>query len=245
MDIVAELFAGLPRQGPGSNACTRKALALLPPFQKTPTILDAACGTGLPSVQLAHQTRGRVHAVDTHKPFLDQLRIYAQLTSLSDRVNTHLASMETLKFEKGHFDLLWCEGSIHLIGFKKGLSYWRDFLKKGGYACVSELTWLTPDPPEEPKRYWKKKYPAMTDIRGNLKLIEEAGYKPLDKFILPDMDWWENYYGPMEKRIAELRGQYSADPDALQELKTQQQEIDLFKNYANTYGSVFYAMQRA
>ncbi len=245
MDLNQELFIGLPRQGPGSNACTRKALRLFTKLPPTPEILDLGCGTGLTSVQLAHQTGGHVTAVDICKPYLDQLTIYSQLTSLNNRVKPHLGKMEELPFKKESFDLIWAEGSIYLIGFKKGLEYWRGFLKKGGFACVSELTWLSNEPPDEPKRFWKKKYPAMKDIRGNLKLAEEAGYKPVDQYLIPELDWWQNYYGPMERRIVDLRGQYAADPDALQKLKEQQAELTLFKEYANIYGYVFYALQKS
>jgi ubiquinone/menaquinone biosynthesis C-methylase UbiE len=245
INLTEELFSALPRQAPGTNAATRKALHIFPKFVKSPYILDLGCGTGLTSVQLAHQTGGKVTAVDISQTFLDQLKLYAQLTSLSDRVETHCGSMDKLPFKKESFDLLWSEGAVYVIGFEKGLSYWHQFLKKDGYACVSELTWLSNEPPDEPKRFWKKAYPAMQDIRGNLNSIAKAGYKPIDQFILPALSWWENYYGPLEKRIDELRGTYSANPDALQALKEHQAEINLFKNHADAYGYVFYAMQKA
>ncbi|MCM8811596.1 MAG: class I SAM-dependent methyltransferase [Candidatus Omnitrophica bacterium] len=242
MDIVSELFEWLPRQGPGSNATTRKALSLIPSLPKNPRILDAGCGTGLTSVQLAHQTGGKVSAVDIHKPFLEQVKIYAQLTSLSDNVEICHGSMESLPFRKESFDLLWSEGALYLIGFQKGLAYWRDFLKKGGCACVSELSWLSGERPEEPKRFWARKYPAMQGIEENLTLTEKAGYKPLHHFILPESDWWENYYGPMAKRISDLKVQ-SMEYAAV--LAPFEEEIRLFKNHNASYGYVFYILQRA
>ncbi|MCO5381410.1 MAG: hypothetical protein NHB15_04280 [Methanosarcina barkeri] len=34
-----------------------------------------------------------------------------------------------LLYEKESFDLIWAEGSIYIIGFKEGLTYWKQFLK--------------------------------------------------------------------------------------------------------------------
>ena len=36
--------------------------------------------------------------------------------------------------------MIWSEGAIDNIGFEKGLSYWRGFLKKGGYVANAVQT---------------------------------------------------------------------------------------------------------
>ena len=49
---------------------------------------------------------------------------------------------------------------------------------------------------------------------------------------------------PIEHRLAALRRQYRNDAQALAVLDEEQQEIDLFRNYGDYYGYVFYIMQK-
>ena len=77
-DALFRLFETLPRQGPGSAACTREALQRLPALPTAPRVLDLGCGTGASTLVLAATLRTSVIAVDIHQPFLDQLRAAAQ-----------------------------------------------------------------------------------------------------------------------------------------------------------------------
>jgi len=57
--------------------------------------------------------------------------------------------MDSLAFGDEELDLLWSEGAIYNIGFERGVSEWRRFLKPGGTIAVSEASWFTPTRPVE------------------------------------------------------------------------------------------------
>jgi len=52
------------------------------------------------------------------------------------------------------------------------LTTWRRLLKEGGYCAVTEITWLVPDPSDEPSRFREENYPAMTTTDGNIDTAE-------------------------------------------------------------------------
>ena len=52
-EVLYELFRDMPRQGPGSNECTRKAFKRLSHLPKQPHILDIGCGSGMQTPELA------------------------------------------------------------------------------------------------------------------------------------------------------------------------------------------------
>jgi ubiquinone/menaquinone biosynthesis C-methylase UbiE len=244
VEVFFEAHKDLPREGAGCDECTRKAYSLLPELPENPFILDIGCGPGLQTIQLAKISNGRIIASDNHQPFLNQLKARAKEEGVADRIETSNSSMFYLPFEKDSFDLVWSEGAIYIIGFEKGLRKWGKFLKEGGYLVVSELSWLTSNPPEEPKKFWEKGYPPMTTIEGNMETVRKAGYTPIVSLTIPESGWWDEYYTPLENRIALLRDKYSDDPDALAVLDDTQYEIDLYRKYSGSYGYVFYLMQK-
>jgi hypothetical protein len=162
---------------------------------------------------------------------------------LDGRITLLQASMFDLDFEKESVDLIWSEGAIYIIGFEKGLRTWRPFLKRGGYLAVTELSWIKADPPEEVKSFWGARYPGIKRMEDNLAAIREAGYREVDHFILPESCWWDNYYGPMQKRLEMLKRKYAGDESAQKPLDETQQEIEMYRRYSAWYGYVFYLMQ--
>jgi cyclopropane fatty-acyl-phospholipid synthase-like methyltransferase len=87
------LFEGLPRQGPGSDACTRAALRRLPELPAAPRVLDLGCGSGRSALVLADALRTKVIAVDNHQPFLEQLRASARARGLDELIEARCADM--------------------------------------------------------------------------------------------------------------------------------------------------------
>ena len=244
MDIFFELHRDIPREGPGDNASTRRAWSLLTDLPDRPRLLDIACGPGMQTLELARISRADITALDTHQPFLDELSRRAAREGLAGRITILNQSMFELDFEPGSFDVLWSEGAIYIIGFEQGLQAWKPLLKPGGCLAVTELSWVKADPPAEPKAFWQANYPAMKMLEENLAILRRAGYRELDHFILPESAWWENYYTPLEQRIALLRKKYQQDAQASQTLDETQREIDLFRKYSAWYGYVFYIMQK-
>ncbi|SRR5712691_1730673 len=169
MSLFWKLHSGLPREGPGCDEATSDALKSIIGLPPAPRILDIGCGPGMQTLVLARETRGSITAVDTHQPFLDELSDRVARAGLSDRIQTLNASMKALDFSDGTFDLVWCEGATYLMGFAEGLRAWKRLLKANGA-----------------KRFWDEGYPSMTDVDGNLRSIESAGYSLIFHFVLPE-----------------------------------------------------------
>ena len=243
IDLLLEIHKDMPRQGSGRDKYTQKAYELIPKINK-PKILDIGCGAGVQTIKLAKLSGGQVIGIDIFQQFLDQFQESIDKEKLNDRVKAVNQSMFEIKYPKESFDILWAEGSIFIIGFKKGLIEWKKFIKPGGYLAVHEMTWLKTNPPKEISDYWKRVYPAINTIENDLKIIKKCGYKTLGHFPLPEDAWWELYYNPLEKRLKHLRIKYKNNPKALEEIEEVQLEIDLFRKYNYWYGSVFFVLQK-
>lgn len=74
INLLIALHDGLPRQGPGDAASTRRALALCTALPTAPEILDIGCGSGAQTLTLAEATTGRITALDLSLNFLRSLR---------------------------------------------------------------------------------------------------------------------------------------------------------------------------
>ena len=243
MDLFFELHQDIPREGPGEAASTRRAFALLTGLPAEPRLLDIGCGPGLQTLELARISAASILAIDTHQPFLDALARRASREGLAERITTLKQSMFALDFEPASFDVLWSEGAIYIIGFERGLREWRPLLKTGGYLAVTELSWLIADPPAEAKTFWLENYPRIQTREENLDILQKAGYREVGHFALPESAWWQDYYTPLEKRIAMLAEKYRNNDEALAFLDNSQREIDLYRKYSEWYGYVFYIMQ--
>ncbi|MHC4606317.1 MAG: class I SAM-dependent methyltransferase [Planctomycetota bacterium] len=242
-EVFFEIVDVLPRGGPGSEAYTRQAYGMLPPLEK-PRILDIGCGPGAATIELARLAGGEVIGLDNHRPYVDRLAKRIEEEGFSDRVRAVNCSMFEMDFPEENFDLIWAESSIYFMGLERGLREWRRFLRPDGFLVVSEMTVLQPKLPRELRHYWKTNYPAIQTVRQNIRSILSCGYVSLWNFPLPEDAWWANYYGPVEKRIRELRRKYGEDPEALKAFEEFGVEIEMYRKYHAWYGSVYFAMQR-
>ena len=234
--FIFTLFEGLDRQGPGSDACTTRMFDILSPPEHA-RILDIGCGAGSQTLALARRCRlCRIIAVDIHQPYLDALRTRADSEGLGDRITTLRASMDDLPFAPGSFDVIWAEGSIFIIGFQNGLSYWKKFLSDGGSLALSEMVWFTDYPPDEVAAFMQEAYPPMTTVPECGRMIQEAGYEIAGSFRLPDEAWWKEYYGPFQVKMEWMEKEYADNPDARSVLEMTRMEIDLFRKYSDHYG---------
>lgn len=83
----------------------------------------------------------------------------------------------------------------------------------------------------------------MKTIDDNLQVIEASGYHKIGHFVLSESSWWDNYYTPLKERLEDLRQKYSDDPQANQDIDNELQEIEIYQQYSDWYGYVFYIMQ--
>jgi SAM-dependent methyltransferase len=243
-NIFFEIHSGLPREGPGDDASTARALALTCGLPQKPDVLDVGCGPGAQTLVLARATGGLVTAVDNHAPFLDDLRGRAERAGLAGRVRAVRASMSDLPFEDASFDLVWSEGAIYIMGFDDGLKAWRRLLRPGGWLAASEVAWLRDEPPQELADFWKAGYPGIRSISENLAAIRDRGYETAGQFIVPVSSWWGSYYMPVMERVARLKEKYLGDAEAEGILDQETVEIDLYRKYSDFYGYVFFVMKR-
>ena len=146
--VFFELHSQLPRESPGRADFTRKAYRMLPCLEK-PCILDVGCGTGPDTLELAALSNGVIMAIDTHRPYLDELERRAAQWGLASNVEVRQMSMVGMDFPAGAFDVIWAESSIYIIGFEQELREWRSMLTYNGFLVVHEVIWLQPNPPEE------------------------------------------------------------------------------------------------
>lgn len=239
-----EIYEDLPRQGPGDRESTERALGMLPVLGADRRILDIGCGTGTQTLDLARKTPARIVAVDNHEPFIARLRKSAQALGFSERIAAEIGDMNDLRFPDGSFDVLWSEGAIFVIGFKKGLEAWRRLLVPGGYLVVSDFCWFCDDPPAELREFFLDGNPDVGDTAFRRRAVAEAGYRLIGDFPLPERGWRENYHVPLTARLERFRRDHQGDPEALSVAAHCQRESDLFEKHRGRYGYVFFVMQK-
>lgn len=242
-NIFYEIFNALPRQGPGNLESTKKALNILKSLPDNPKILDIGCGNGMQTIQLARSTRGNIIAIDNNKHSLNHLKEQALKEGLTNNIKCINRDMCALDFSLNEFDLIWAEGSIYIIGFEKGLLELSKLLKPKSYLACSEVIWLKNNPPDDLLNFWQQEYPDIKTKEENIRIIDDAGYKLLDSFVLPESAWWKDFYTPLEVHLKELRNKYNGNNEALDLIKLTQLEIDLYRKYSDYYGYCFFIMQ--
>ncbi|QDT42759.1 Demethylrebeccamycin-D-glucose O-methyltransferase [Gimesia alba] len=239
LEMVFSFYESIQRKGPGSEASTLKAFSLLNDLPATPRIVEFGCGAGVATLPLARSSRGHLTAVDIHQPFLDELQATAAHEGLADRITTVQADMGNPPFPNNTFDLIWSESAIYNLGFEQGLRLWKPLLKPGGHIAVSEVVWLTSEPPRKAKEFWDADYPSMTTVNENQNRMKAAGFDLLGHFVIPTEDW-QNYYGPLQDHVTAFRTKHSANATAQAFADSLQQEIDLWKEYGDSYGYCFF-----
>jgi ubiquinone/menaquinone biosynthesis C-methylase UbiE len=239
-----EIHEGLPREGPGGDESTRIAWSCIRNVPQKPRILDIGCGPGAQTVCLADISKGEVHAIDNNAAFIGQLKKTMTDRGLESVIHPLIADMAKLEFENESFDMIWAEGSIFIIGVERGLREWRRFLKDGGTLAFTEACWLEDERPAELDHFWQEEYPDIRSIEETLERIERLGYRSIGHFVLPEKDWWDDYYNPILKKLPVLFEKHKADDQALEVLKMTEMEIDMYRRYSSYYGYVFYIAEK-
>ena len=242
-ELLLEIHKDMPRQGAGRDKYTQKAFEMIPTINQ-PRILDIGCGPGMQTIKLAKLSGGQVIGIDIVEQFLVQLRQLIEKENLQDRVKAVNQSMTDIKYPEESFDIIWAEGSIFIMGFEKGITEWKKYIKPNGFLAVHEMAWIKDDPPKEISDYWEVVYSQIATIDDNLQVIKKCGYKILGYFPLPEDAWWDLYYTPLEKRLKNLRIKFKDNPKGLKMVEDAELEIEMFRKYSAWYGSVFYVMQK-
>jgi len=204
------------------NKFTAKAFQMLPKMDK-PEILDVGCGTGVPTLKLAELSNGRITALDVDQNAIDSLKRKITESGLSGRVEAIRQSMLDMDFMAESFDIIWAEGSINHVGFKRGLTEWGRLLKPKGCLAVHD---------------------GKDGLAQKLDDIPASGYELLGYFNLDKQTWKKEYYFPIQRLINETRSKHGNDRDMLALLDKEQREIEGFKTDPASCCSVFFVMRK-
>jgi SAM-dependent methyltransferase len=244
-EIFFEVYEGLPRQGPGSRACAAKALGLCSDLPHSPAILDLGCGVGGQTLQLADLTSGSIVAIDSHAPSIERLRAVLANRGLLPRVSAIVGDMAHPKQPLGSYDLIWSEGALYNIGLSNALRLCFGLLRPGGYLAFTDAVWRKGNPPPEVEAIFDPDYPTMGWLADDVAAIQAGGFELVGHFTLPEEAWWDDFYTPMERRIAELRGTYANDVEACAILDQLAEEPEVHRRHSDFYAYEFFVARRS
>lgn len=243
--IFFEVYESLPRQGPGNRSSAVKALALCRDLPLSPAILDLGCGVGGQTLLLAELLpAGSIVAIDSHAPGIERLRAVVAERGLAQRVSPIVGDMANPQQPWGSFDLVWSEGALYNIGLRNALHICHDLLRPAGYLAFTDAVWRKSNPPPALKSGFDQDYPTMGCLEDDVAAIRDCGLELVGHFTLPDEAWWDDFYTPMETRIAELCGKYANDVEALIILDQLAEEPEMHRRYSDFYAYEFFVASR-
>jgi SAM-dependent methyltransferase len=240
---IDPIFADMDKLSPGDDSLSLYVLRSLPEH-RFEAVVDAGCGAGRQTFVLADELKTLIHAVDSYQPFLDRLRQRAKEKGLAQLLRTHSMDMKDIPSVFAKVDLLWAEGAAYNIGFANALASWAKAIRPDGFAVVSELCWLLEDKiPNAVREFFRLGYPEMQCVEQNIATTEEAGYKLFNTYTLPNDARVKDYYDILEPRAKSLvnHSDVAVRDFAVETLK----EIKTFKIAEESYGYVFYVLQRS
>jgi ubiquinone/menaquinone biosynthesis C-methylase UbiE len=238
--LICEYFSSIERQGPGSPEVTIKALSFIENLNDQSRIADLGCGTGGQTMVMAQHALGQIMGIDLFPDFIGLFNRNATKLNLQDRVKGIVGSMDNLPFQEEELDLIWSEGAIYNIGFERGLTEWRKFLKPGGYVAVTEGTWFTDERPDEINQFWVDAYPEIDTIPNKVAILQKAGYKFVASFVLPETCWTEHFFAPQAEAQEIFLKKHAGNPTAEELIAYARYEAQLYAQYKAYYGYVFY-----
>ncbi len=201
---------------------TCKAYDLIPKIEN-PRILDVGCGSGVPTIELAKLSTGDIIGIDIDQSALDKFRKKLNNNNLTARITIRHASLLEFDFPENSFDIIWAEGSIHLIGFKKSVDACHRFLKRGGVLVIGG---------------------TMERIEEHINLIEQSGFKLFNKLVLPEDMWLKEFYIPLENYIKSI-DHSDLTPDQVKQVKKINDEIKTVRGMTpEELKCAFYILQK-
>jgi SAM-dependent methyltransferase len=236
------LFADMEKLSPGDDGLSLYVLQSLPQHHFE-VVVDAGCGAGRQTMVLASELGTPIDAVDSHRPFLNHLKRRAKEKGFAHLVRTQCMDMKDIPNVFPEIDLLWAEGAAYNIGFANALTTWSTAIRPNGFAVVSELCWLREKIPDAVKEFFRLGYPEMQSVAQNISIAEEAGYNIFNTYTLAQEAWMDGYYDVLKPRAKSLvnHSDVAVREFAVETLK----EIETFKISENSYGYVFFLLQRS
>jgi serine/threonine-protein kinase HipA len=114
--------------------------------------------------------------------------------------------------------------------------------RKDGFAVVSKLSWLHQQAPDAVREVFQACYPDMQTVPQNLAVADHAGYRVLTTYTLPKDAWVKGYYDLLDPRAKALLD--DPDPSVRDFAVDTVKEIEILNHSEESYGYVFYVLQR-
>ena len=194
-----------------------RAIARIPTMEK-PNILDAGCGSGVPTLFLAEKLEGLITAIDIDAKSIARLREKVKELNLLQRFHLSCCSMFDLE-ANNQFDIIVAEGILNIIGFEKGFLRLAELLKQKGFVIIHD---------------------ELRDQHSKRELIESNGFKIIDSYVLDEQIWWNDYYKCLEKEIRK-----STDEEFLKLFTDELLEIESFIRDSSLFKSIYYVLQKS
>lgn len=195
------------------NKYTDKAFLTIPQIYQ-PIILDAGCGTGVPTLSIIKLCNGNIFAVDPDRNSTNWLIKKATALKLKSRIKIMNDSILNPKLFNFKFDIILAEGLLNVIGFKKGLQILINYLKSERYLIIHDEY----KNDSEKREYFKK---------NNLSL--------LNSFELDENVWLNEYFYCLKSKIENIKENHLFE----NELKLINENI----SNPNNLKSIYYILQ--
>jgi ubiquinone/menaquinone biosynthesis C-methylase UbiE len=200
---------------------TREAFEKLPAMEQA-KILDIGCGAGASMFELARLCSAEILGIDIDRNALATLEAGISDAGLSDRLKVVECSLLAVDFSDETFDVLWEEGTLHIIDTERALAECRRLLKPGGYLVVAETI-----------GWFETTQPALS----------AHGFELVDSVLWAEGCWWTEYYSPLEQRLRGLRDKYRDSKEAAA-LKRYEDEVAMVKKDPSLTNCGHFIMQK-
>ena len=141
------------------------------PLKTHPIILDAGCGPGMQTMDLARlSTDADITAIDQFEHFVAEANRRAKAAGWENRVQAKTGDMGSLT-DGVKYDIIWSEGALYFLGVENGLRYWKQFLNADGYVGFTHICWLKKEIATELNEFWMQEYPAISNMESNIESI--------------------------------------------------------------------------
>ena len=192
-----------------------RATSLIPKIGH-PNMLDAGCGSGVPTMFMMEKFGGDMTAIDPDPNSINYLREKAKKANLENRLKIINCSLFDLKEGSSQFDLIIAEGLLNIVGFQQGFLHLVSLIKSKGFIIIHD----------EYQEQMKKN-----------KFIESNDCRVIDSFELHEQIWWNDYYQCLEISI-------HSDKNDVKQFESELLEIEAFKKDSSEFKSVYYVIKR-
>lgn len=188
------------------------------PRQESYEMLDAGCGSGVPTLWLAANFPGGITAFDYDSEAIKWLNQKITERKLQDRIHASCISFDVFKTTAERFSLILAEGFLNVTGFENGFKSITGLLKQKGYLIIHD---------------------EYKDHSRKLKFISDNGCSLADMLYLDENIWRKDYYRQLEREINNLTGS-----EIMNCFKNEIEELKLLKEKPDLFRSVYYIVNK-